>query len=204
MGRLIGLAAVIAGLVALIIYYGPEDPGFDRGARWALGPGGFFFYSIAGLVGFMAAHRSGKALTLAPILFVAVGAIFVLLEAWSLQIPNVARIQALVIFALGLAVAYGPKPPEWLPYGSAALGGGLAGYFAANVLGARLLELSVLGGFFTSLAIFILGGLFVAELCNRFKNGASVRTRLGAGAAGVGLYLALRLFGVIPSVLQGG
>lgn len=201
MARLIGFAAILAGLIVFMQYYGPQDTAYVRGATWAFGPQGFFFYVTAGLVAFMAAHRGGKALTLAPLLFVGVGALFVLLEAWGARIPFFNTMRAPVIFALGLAIAYGPKPPEWLSYGAAAVGGALCGYLAGQGLGAQFLEWRVLAGFFTSLAIFLLAGMIIADLCSQFRNGGSIRARLGAAAAGIGLYLTLRVFGVLPGGL---
>ncbi len=192
MGRLIALAAVLAGLVFFAQYYDGRDPAFAAGYDWALDANGFFFWFTIGLLGFLAAHAGGGARLTVSLIMLGVGALFAFLATRQTQLPELREADGPVLLAIGLAVAYAPKPEKWMLLGAAALGGAAAGFRAGRAIGVRLDELSVLGGFFTALAVFFLGGMVLAELCGLSKAGASIRTRVGAGAAGIGLYLTLQ------------
>lgn len=203
MGRLIAMAAVLFGLVFLTRYYAPQEgaDAFRQGAFWALRPLGFYFWFTAGLVGFLAAHRGGDALYIVPLIFIGVGAVFGFFALRDMNLPELREARAPIVLLVGLAIAYGAKPENWLVLLAAVVGGASCGYLAGGAIGGRLDDLGALGGFSASLAIYMLGGMVAAEACGLAKNGGALRARLGAAAAGVGFYLTARVFDLAPGGL---
>ena len=192
MARLIGLMGVVALLIAFTLLYNNHSARYLDGFYWALRPSGFLFWFTAGMVGLLASHLGGRGRWIIPLASIAAGALLAVLASRGANLPELSRSAAPVLFLIGLAIAYAAKTEMWLAATAALIAGAAQGYTAGRIVGAKLDNLYYLGGFGASLAVFVLSGLLLGDLCARAKGGASLRTRLAAGAAGVGLYLTLQ------------
>ncbi|MCI4666059.1 MAG: HupE/UreJ family protein [Neomegalonema sp.] len=193
MGRVVGLLTIFIGLIVFAMFYKGAPSAYLSGFYWALTPNNFLFWFTFGLIGLFGAHLGGDNRWLAPVIAVLVGAIFFFLAARGTQInKEMALLTAPAILLLGFIVAYGGKPERWLLLGAVAIAGAVQGFAAGKVVGARIDNLYFLGGFSASLLLFILGGVILADLGDRGGRGASLRQRIGAGAAGIGLLMTLQ------------
>lgn len=198
MGRLIAAVAILAALIVFKEFYAADLIGLNyvSGANWPGDAGGFNFWFVVGMIGFISAHRGGDALFGAPVVFLGVGAVIAFFAARGANISEIAEARGPIILVLGLAIAYAARPDVKIVFAAAAVGGAVTGYIAGASPETQLGNPVYLGGFLSGVAMFLLGGIILAELCGRMKNGGGVRARLGAGAAGIGLYLTLVQFNV--------
>lgn len=190
MGRILGLAIVVAAIIAFTLHYGSGDPTY-RAAFYR--PVNYLPQAL-GIValGLLAAQLGGQSFYIVAGLFLAMMAAGAFLAMRGMRLPEVDGGIALSVVVLGLLVALTTRTETWVALAVAALFGVAHGYRLGAPGSATI---SHFGGFLLAGVALIAGGALVGEMLARVVKTGSAKALLGAAIFGAGALLLAQRYG---------